>query len=93
MSRDHGGRGRLNDLEGLAACACVGLDDGVQTHDLEERLGVHALRAREVGAGLLERRHRCADAVHGRDAAHKGEDWLRSALASLLLGIRAARTH
>ena len=64
-----------------------------RTHDLEERLRIHALRAREVGAGLLEGRHRRTNAVHGGDAAHKGEDWLRSALASVLLGMRAARTH
>jgi hypothetical protein len=44
-------------------------------HELEERARVHALRARKVGAGLFERVHRGADAVHGSDGGHEGEDW------------------
>ena len=73
-----------NDLKRLAASPSVELDDIVKTHDLEERLGVHALRAREVGAGVFERRHRRTDAVNRGDAADEGEDcgvrWLTPAV-------------
>ena len=69
--------------KGLSARLRVELDHLVETDDLEERLGVHALRAREVGAGVLERRHRRTDAVNRGDAADEREDcrgrWLTRA--------------
>lgn len=45
------------------------------THDLEESLGVHALRRAEVGSGLLQRLHRGTDSVYGSDARDQREDY------------------
>ena len=69
--------GTLHLLERLASRTRVEGDDLVQAHDLEERLRVHALRGRPVGAGLLERAHGGPDAVHGSNTGDQREDWAR----------------
>jgi hypothetical protein len=67
-------RTESDDLERRATSPRVKVDNLVEAHDTEERLRVHALRRREVGAGLLQRAHRGSDAVVGGDARHKRED-------------------
>jgi hypothetical protein len=63
-----------DDLERRATSPRVEVDNLVEAHDTEERLRVHALRGREVGAGLLQRAHRGSDPVVGGDARHERED-------------------
>jgi hypothetical protein len=66
---------RSYNLERSTASLGVELHNLVQAHHAEEGLRVHTASGLEVGASLLERLHRVADAMVCGDAGHKGEDW------------------
>ena len=64
----------LHDCEGRSTGFRIQVNDLLETHHLEERLGVHSFGGCKVGSSLLQRVHGLPYGVEHGNTGHERED-------------------